>query len=399
MPKKTSRSISTKPPLQLLLLRDKRDVEMLPFEEAVEKAMKGGAQTSGYIATGEDLGVEIRKFDIAPKLRGPLPTLMDGACHTLVIALVGPALTADIESRRFLAKVWSYIRSRNQHSLLIFTDSEATAHDLLSAVPSLSSNLIVPVDQLAERALRAAFVSLRVLHVARKRLAEALHGRRGTKFLTLFISHAKLDGLPLAQSLKHLITTLPWLEGFYDARDLAGISDWEAVLEDAAKSSLLVILRTENYEQRPWCQKETLWAEEAAAPTVLVEARPGLAYPAGELPLERMPSVRIPDGNLYRILHAALRENLRYLLFQRRVQEMAASRTIPAGIKLVVFSYPPSMSALLKACQDIKLAKAIIIYPDPPLRRGLYEAATALVSAAAPKAKLVTPTTLAASKP
>lgn len=341
----------------------------------------------------------MRKFDGPPQLSIPLPMFIDIACHTLVIVLVGSALAENGGLQGFLRDAWAHIRSHRCHALLLLASNEATGERLLAAVPALKSNLVVAVDQLAERALRPAFVSLRVLHEARKLLADALGGTRDAKFLTLFISHAKMDGLPLAQSLKHLISTLPWLESFYDARDLAGSTDWELALEEAARSSLLIILRTDSYEQRWWCQKETLWAEETAAPTVLVEARPGLVYPASELPLERMPSVRIPDGNLYRILHAALRENLRYLLFQRRVQEMTISGAIPSSTKVVAFSYPPSMSALLRACQDIKSAKAIIIYPDPPLRRGLYEASLALVKAAAPKAKLVTPASLAALKP
>jgi hypothetical protein len=399
MPSKKHKAISTKPPLQLILLRDKKDADMLVFEEAVERAFKGGPQTSGYVATGEDLGVEIRKFDVAPRLRGPLSALVDGACHTIVIALVGPEILNSEASIRFLVDVWSYIRAGGKHSLVLFCANEAIGEQLFERAPTLKSNLAVAVDQLAERALRPAFISLRILHEARKRLALALTDRPGAKFLTLFISHAKLDGLPLAQSIKHLVGTLPWLESFYDARDLAGTTDWEAALENAAKSSLLIILRTDNYEERPWCQQETLWAEETAAPTVLVEARPGLVYPAGELPLERMPSVRIPDGNLYRILHVALRESLRYLLFQRRVQEMVASKMFPPATKVVPFSYPPSMSALLRATRNIGSAKAIIIYPDPPLRRGLYEAAIALVKASSPKATLVTPTMLTASKP
>jgi hypothetical protein len=393
--KNATRSGSTRPPLQIVILRDKRDFDLLSIEEALERAFKGGPQTSGYVATGEDLGTELRKFDIAPRLTIPVAKLLDGACHTVVVAIIGPTLANDSRFRQFLVDAWAHARSHTEHGVLLFTANEAIGDSLRKLSPSLSSNLLVSVEQLAERALRPAFVSLRVLHEARARIAAALGGHRNSAHLTLFISHAKLDGLPLAQSIKHVIDSLPWLKSFYDARDLAGISDWESALEDAATSSLLIILRTDNYEQRYWCQKETYWAEEVAAPTVLVEARPGLVYPAGELPLERMPSVRIPDGNLYRILHAALRESLRSLLFKRRVKEMVLSGAIPAGLKVVPFSYPPGMSALLRASRNVAAERSILIYPDPPLRRGLHEAAIALVQSIAPRAKLLTPNLLA----
>ncbi len=393
--KKLLRSGSIKPPLQIIILRDRRDFDLLPIEEALERAFKGGPQTSGYVATGEDLGNELRKFDVAPRLRVSVAKLLDAACHTVVVAIIGPSLAGDSHFRQFLVDAWAHARAHSEHGVLLFTANEAVGDSLRNLSPTLSSNLLVSIEQLAERALRPAFVSLRALHEARTRIAAAIENHRNSAHLTLFISHAKLDGLPLAQSIKHVIDSLPWLKSFYDARDLAGVSDWESALEDAATSSLLVILRTDNYEQRHWCQKETYWAEEVAAPTVLVEARPGLVYPAGELPLERMPSVRIPDGNLYRILHAALRESLRSLLFKRRVKEMSLRGAFPPGYKVVPFSYPPGMSALLRASRQIGGKRSIVIYPDPPLRRGLHEAAIALVQSIAPQAKLLTPNLLA----
>lgn len=386
---------SSRPPLQVVILRDRRDYDLLPVEEAVERAFKGGPQTSGYVATGEDLGNELRKFDVAPQLKIPVSKLLNGACNTIVVAIIGSSLASDPRFCQFLEDAWSHARGHTKHGLLLFTANEAVGDLLRNKCPTLASNLFISIEQLAERALRPAFVSLRVLHESRARIAAALDDKHNHAHLTLFISHAKLDGLPLAQSIKHVIDSLPWLASFYDARDLAGVSDWEAALEDAATSSLLIILRTDNYEQRFWCQKETYWAEEVAAPTVLVEARPGLVYPAGELPLERMPSVRIPDGNLYRILHAALRESLRSLLFKRKVKEMVSQGAFPAGAKVIPFSYPPGMSALLRASRNVSTGRSILIYPDPPLRRGLHEAAIALVQSIAPRAKLVTPNLLA----
>jgi hypothetical protein len=57
---------------------------------------------------------------------------------------------------------------------------------------------------------------------------------------------------------------------------------------------------------------------------------------------------------------------------------------------LRVFSFQPSMSALLQACRSLSdftepaTTPRWILYPDPPLRSGLYEAAQALVQSYAP---------------
>jgi hypothetical protein len=222
--------------------------------------------------------------------------------------------------------------------------------------------------------------------------------------LRLFISHAKIDGLPLAHALKHQIEVLGWLEDFYDVDDLPAGRNWQRELERGVGSSLLIMLRTEVYDGRHWCKQEVLWADEYATPAVLVEARTGLNHPAGMLPFDRVPTVRIPDGNLLRILFLALREGLRFLLFSRRVEEMKRNGTLPTPLELRVFSFPPSMSALLRACRSLTdspepaATPRLILYPDPPLRAGLYEAAQALVSTYGPAGtRLVTPNALAAT--
>ena len=136
---------------------------------------------------------------------------------------------------------------------------------------------------------------------------------------------------------------------------------------------------------------------------MLVDARTNLTHPAATLPFDRVPTVRIPDGNLMRILFLALREGLRFLHFMRRVEQMKEEGELPSPAEIQVFSFPPSMSALLRACRalsDTKIPAAtarLILYPDPPLRAGLYEAAQAMVQAISPGAFLLTPNTIAAT--
>jgi hypothetical protein len=138
---------------------------------------------------------------------------------------------------------------------------------------------------------------------------------------------------------------------------------------------------------------------------VLVDARTSLNHPAGVLPFDRVPTVRIPDGNLVRILFLALREGLRFLHFMRRVEQMKRSGILPSPVELRVFSFAPGMSALLRACRALADSKEplatprLILHPDPTLRAGVYEAAQALVAVYGPSGtRLVTPNTLAATK-
>lgn len=273
--------------------------------------------------------------------------------------------------------------------------------------PVFASLQLLHVHELGEKAIRPATLALRIVHESRLVLARGLPistpPEHHTGYLRLFISHAKYDGLPLANALQFQIQRFNWLRSFYDAVDLPSGCDWERELEVSVGSSLIIMLRTEAYEHRYWCQQEVLWAEKYATPAVLVDARIGLQHPSGFLPFDRVPSVRIPDGNLMRIMFLALREGLRFLLFKRRVEQLKINGMLPNPVEMKVFSYTPGMSALLSACHSLNTCPEppttprLILYPDPPLRAGLFEAANALVMTYAPGARLVTPNTLAAT--
>jgi len=126
----------------------------------------------------------------------------------------------------------------------------------LAKRPVLGSLQLLQVHDLGEHAIRPAMLSLRLLHECRILLAEALPKVPGFKagHLRLFISHAKMDGLPLAQALKHQID-LKWLPKFYDAEDLPSGCDWQKKLEppvkefDAATRDDRVIDRTAIWQE------------------------------------------------------------------------------------------------------------------------------------------------------
>ena len=108
---------------------------------------------------------------------------------------------------------------------------------------SLGSLQLLQPSEIGERAIRPAMLALRGLHECRLLLAKAIPpiGGRPRGYLRLFISHAKMDGLPLAQALKHQIEGLGWLEDFYDAEDLPAGCDWQQELELGVGSSLIVM--------------------------------------------------------------------------------------------------------------------------------------------------------------
>jgi hypothetical protein len=364
------------------------------------RAFQGGKDAGGYLATGEDLGLQWQLFAGTPPRAAS--AILDGFCHTMTVVLIDNELLRQGGALwDWLADCWAVTgNSQGRHAMLAVAMDERSGDAFSGRHPQLAALQLLQVHTLGERAIRPSILALRLLHLCRILLAAALPSPRDHKagYLRLFISHAKLDALPLAHALKRQIEALGWLEEFYDADDLPPGCDWQRELERGVGSSLIVMLRTEAYDGRPWCQQEVLWADEYATPALLVDARTNLSHPAGTLPFDRVPSVRIPDGNLVRILFLALRDGLRFLLFARRIQQMRQDGELPPRADLRVFSFPPSMSALLRACQSLgtsQESERLILYPDPPLRSGQYEAAKALVATYAPGARLLTPQTLA----
>lgn len=390
-------------PLQVLLFRHADDLDFLPYEEAIVGAFRGGKEAGEYGASGENLGIELKVFTSAPALS--VTELLEGFCHSMVIVLADSALLEKGGDPfwDWMEECWRQVdSSRGKHAMLVMPFDERTGGKFIQKRPSLGTLQLPQLSALGERVIRPAMLALRILHECRVLLSPPpVAGGTPAGFMRLFISHAKHDGLPLAQALKHQIQSVRWLNTFYDAEDLAAGQNWEKGLEEGVASSLIVMLRTNIYDSRTWCQKEVWWADEYATPAVLVDARTALHFPAGVLPFDRLPTVRIPDGNLVRIIFLALREGLRYLFFRRLVEEMKSSGQLSGPIELRVFSYTPSMAALLRACQSLVEAgtapgiKQFIFYPDPPMRRGAFEAATALVQKYAPGANLVTPNTFA----
>jgi len=389
------------------MFRHPEDPDVIPYEDAIVRAFQGGKDAAGYVATGEDLGVELRVFAATPPESAN--RLLDSCCHTLTVVLVDTALftKSDQAFWEWLGDCWAYTEQSNgRHHMLIVPMEERQAERIAERYPKLATLQMQSVQQFGERSTRPGILALLALHECRRLLAANLpvSGAAGEPpgFLRLFISHAKADGLPLAQSLKYHIQSLPWLRSFYDAEDLPPGSDWQKELERGVGSSLIVMLRTDAYDGRYWCQREVCWADEYATPAVLVEARTALNHPSATLPFQRVPTVRIPDGNLLRVLFVALREGLRFLRFRRLVEEMKSAGELPSPLELRVFSFAPSMPALLRACRSMATAAdpaapRMIIYPEPTLPGGVHEAALALVTRFAPGARLVTPATLSAT--
>ncbi|MEM9387334.1 MAG: hypothetical protein AAGA68_19905 [Pseudomonadota bacterium] len=232
-------------------------------------------------------------------------------------------------------------------------------------------------------------VRLRLLEYGLKRGSEAQGGgrRRKTREPTLFLSHAKIDGIPTALSLLNLVMRLRFRPKnekskketseevsrvYYDAVDIKPGENWQKELLRHSSSSVMIALRTEAYETRTWCRKEYLQAETHGMPIVVVDLRTQQHHRPERLPFGRATTVRIHDGNLLRVLVCALTADVRLLRIEALVAELLRRlhpRRLPP---FVVLPHAPSELSLAGARAEINRRAGswklgYVIYPEPAL--------------------------------
>jgi hypothetical protein len=151
------------------------------------------------------------------------------------------------------------------------------------------------------------------------------------------------------------------------------------------------VFRTEIFDQRYWCQKEVLWAEQNNRPVTTVDARWQLQHGPSLIVFDTTPAVRIADGSFIRVFAAALREAIRIELFKQRVEIHELSLEQERGAKVASIPRCPSLVSLHRALRTLRdelqtdpEAPAYVVYPNPSIPALLRKAAIELAKDSVP---------------
>ena len=98
------------------------------------------------------------------------------------------------------------------------------------------------------------------------------HGVISPKPITLFISHAKKDGLEIALAIDDWIHKNKDLKTFFDVKDIAIGSNFKTEIEGSIESAAFLAIQTDSYSTREWCRKEVLIAKECQRPILVINA-------------------------------------------------------------------------------------------------------------------------------
>jgi hypothetical protein len=155
-------------PLQILLFRHPDDAEVSRYENAVVRAFQGGKEAGEYLATGEDLGIQLELFANAPPQAAP--ATLDAFCHTLVVVFADQALLGKGSAALWdwLLSCWTHTDSSNgRHLMLVVAMDERPGRAFIDKRPGLEALQLLQVHSLGEHAIRPAMLSLRVVHECR----------------------------------------------------------------------------------------------------------------------------------------------------------------------------------------------------------------------------------------
>ena len=176
--------------------------------------------------------------------------------------------------------------------------------------------------------------------------------------LKLFISHAKRDGLVVAENLRNSLRSKTKLDSFFDKNDIIEGVDFEKQIQENVKSSLLMVLDSDAYGTRQWCQKEIICAKKYGIPIVVVDMHSDVitrTFPY----MGNVPSIRLKDDNLDSAINLLLRTGLRY-----EYQKNYLTRIVKEGNDdddFDILSYQPELLDMHM------LEKNNVLYPEPPV--------------------------------
>ena len=106
-------------PLQILMFRQPDDADVTRYENAVVRAFQGGKEAGEYLATGEDLGIQLEFFSDPPLQAAP--ETLDAFCHTLVVVFADQAFLSRSSAALWdwLVTCWTHADASNGRHLML----------------------------------------------------------------------------------------------------------------------------------------------------------------------------------------------------------------------------------------------------------------------------------------
>lgn len=316
------------------------------------------------------LGIPVYLRTAVDSASVPKPISFDQARHTVVVLLVDDemVLARDSGWGKYADELLAGVKSdaAQAHRIIPVKLSSAafTLHDELRAKNFLPLDGGWSLTQQKQRLLIGVVHDLCRLLSHCGAVDYEAHTDTIAKPMRVFLSHAKKDGEELTKQFKTFIQNELQLDTFFDKNGIYYADDFARDIEESVKNSAVLILHTDAYATREWCQKEVLFAKKYRRPVLVlekVELGEARSFPY----LGNVPTLRWKDQTpIEEIIGRLLIELLRGVYFPRQVArlgEMFAIDTQP----MTKLAYTPELINLVPPATSPRT----IVYPDPPIGR------------------------------
>jgi hypothetical protein len=200
-------------------------------------------------------------------------------------------------------------------------------------------------------------------------------GRIGSP-VQVFISHAKKDGAAVAASIRNYVHQNLQLKTFFDVNDIPFGSEFARTLESSVdrEHTAVLVVQTDEYSTREWCQREVLWAKKYERPVLIMHGvRIGekCSFPyLGNAPTIRFDPAAGPE--LEKVLGQLLVEILRNIHFRQHFQDLSGLFELEGEVRAL--PQTPELLTLLELQSDPKGRDVkTIVYQEPPLGEHLLD--------------------------
>jgi hypothetical protein len=324
------------------------------------------------------LGIHVRFRSSDHPTRAPAPIPFGAAKHTAVFVLADDKLVAEPAWRSYVAELTT---AKNAGDLVVPAALTASAN----LPPGLSDGQAIRLQ-----GVDPAHRKDELLNNVKNDLCRLMDPE--AKKVTVFLSHAKHDGLEIATEIRCHLHERTKLDDFFDAADIPdGARFAEFITKSAGSHPVLLAIQTDAYGSREWCRLEVLEAKRRRVPIVVltaIQTGEARSFPyIGNVPVVCWRG----QSSLPTVVGALLGEVLRSRYFPERVRAICRQRGISMGHE--VFAYPPELLTVLSCRIDAAATGRTVgryVYPDPPL--GVEE--LLLLRQFDPEVDPVTPTVL-----
>ncbi|MCU0866310.1 MAG: toll/interleukin-1 receptor domain-containing protein [Planctomycetes bacterium] len=358
-------------------------------------------------ACGTGIPVLFRRWKEGGAAPEPVPLPSGGGIRVLV-PLVDENFVISTRWRNFVHRsVGQSVRDAREADAGDASDADARmtivlpvalhpgAFELAGAVASLNflrpDPPSVPAIETAEqrRRRRAGVVRHQLTEAIGRLLLARNQGFRVDQFaappapISVFLSHAKADGVEIATDLRQEIRSRGQMQSFHDENDLAFGFEYQRALQRAVReqSAAMVVVLTDRYASRPWCRRElrTMRAVQMLpgadglerigklSPVVVVDALQEQAVE--HLPeLGPSPVLRWRPEQCGAVIDRVLFQVLQYAHDLQRAARLHAALPKAARASTWVVNAAPDLTVLATISNLARAARCrnpVLLYPDP----------------------------------